>query len=57
MVKSPPLTAISPAVVIRPVAPATEKLVAVMSLAPSDKALTISASDRSMPLVMVPAAD
>ena len=49
VVMSPPLIAALPAVVIRPDDPVIDKLVAVMSLAPSDKALTISASDRSKP--------
>ena len=57
VVKSPPLTAMSPAVVIRPDEPVTEKLVAVMSLAPSDRAFPICSSDKSMPVVMVPASD
>ena len=46
---SPPLIATLPAVVIRPDDPAIDKWVAETSLAPSAKALTISASDRSMP--------
>src|SRR5579884_2826505 len=54
VVTSPPLTATSPAVVMSPVDPAIEKLVAVTSLAPSDRALTIPASDRSIPLVIGP---
>ena len=52
-----PLTAISPLVVMLPVDPATEKLVAVISFSPRDKAFTISGSDRSMAFVMPPAED
>ena len=57
VVKSPPLTATSPAVVMFPEAPVKLKLVAVMSLAPKAKAFTISASDRSKALVIVPDSD
>lgn len=55
VVISPPLTAISPAVVISPVEPVIEKLVAVTSFAPRDNALTISESDKSRALVIPPA--
>jgi hypothetical protein len=51
----PPLTAIFPAVVIKPFDPVMEKLVAVTSLAPSDRALPIEASERSMAVVIPPA--
>ena len=57
VVISPPLTAISPEVVISPELPVIEKLVAVTSLAPKERALTISVSERSKALVMVPASD
>src|SRR5205814_8220321 len=57
VVRSPPLRARSPEVVMLPVAPAIEKLVAVTSLAPRERALTISGSERSMALVMPPAED
>ena len=57
VVKFPPLAAMSPAVVIRPEDPVIEKLVAEMSLAPKERALAISGSERSMALVIPPAAD
>src|SRR5579884_1964291 len=54
VVTEPPLAATFPAVVILPFDPVIEKLVAVTSLAPKDRALTIAASDRSIPLVIAP---
>src|SRR5882672_9946508 len=54
VVSEPPFTAILPAVVMLPVAPAIEKLVAVTSFAPSESALTIVASERSSALVIAP---
>jgi len=56
VVKSPPLTATSPLVVILPVPPVILKLVAVTSLAPRARALTRSVSERSIPEVIPPAA-
>lgn len=53
----PPFTAMSPPVVIFPLLPVIEKFVAVMLLAPRDKALFISVSERSRALVIPPAAD
>jgi hypothetical protein len=54
---SPPFIAISPEEVIFPEVPAILKLVAVMSFVPNDSAFTISGSERSMALVIAPAAD
>ena len=57
VVKSPPLTATSPEVVMFPVAPVIDQEVALTSLAPKANAVTISASDKSIPVVIPPAAD
>ena len=57
VVMSPPLTAISPEVVMLPVAPATEKVAPVILFKPKDNALTISGSDRSSAFVIPPASD
>jgi len=64
VVMSPPFTAISPAVVMFPEVPVTEKFVRLMfpvvpviSFAPRDKALTISGSERSIALVIPPPED
>ena len=54
VVRLPPFTATLPSVVISPVAPVKEKWVAVMLPAPRLSALTMCASDRSIPLVIVP---
>lgn len=57
VVMSPPLTATSPAVVIFPAAPVIDQLFPDRSFNPLDNAVTISASDRSMAVVISPAAD
>ena len=57
VVMSPPLTARSPAVVMLPVAPVIDQYVPERSLAPADKAVTISASETSMAVVIPPAAE
>ncbi len=57
VVMSPPLTAISPAEVIFPLPPFTEKLVPVISFAPSAIAVTIDASDTSRAVVNPPPPD
>ena len=57
VVMLPPLIAMSPLVVMFPEAPAMEKLEAVTSFAPRERALMISASERSRALVMPPPED
>ena len=57
VVISPPFTAMSPLVVIFPVAPASVKLVEVISFEPRESAFTISGSDRSRAFIIPPAAD
>jgi hypothetical protein len=54
VVNDPPLTAMLPVVVISPVEPVRVKLEAVISLAPSESALTIFALDRSRAFVIAP---
>ncbi len=51
VVTSPPLTAISPAEVILPLPPATEKFVPERSFAPNERAVTIVGSDTSIAVV------
>jgi len=57
VVKFPPFNARFPEVVILPDAPLIVKLVAVISFAPRDRALTIAGSERSIALVIPPLAD
>jgi hypothetical protein len=57
VVISAPFTAKSPAVVIFPFVPAMDQLVAVTSFAPKERAVSISASERSIPISTVPASD
>jgi hypothetical protein len=57
VVRSPPLTAISPVVDRFPFEPVIEKLVAVMSFAPRESAFTISESERSSAFVIAPPAE
>ena len=52
-----PVAVIVPEVLMFPFEPVIEKLVAVTSLAPNDNAVTISGSDRSIAVVIPPAAD
>ena len=52
-----PLAVTAPEVVMSPVEPVIEKLLAATSFAPKLNALTISESDKSIPLVIPPAAD
>ena len=57
VVISPPFTATSPDVVMFPVAPAIDQYVPERSFSPVERAVTISASERSIPVVIPPAAD
>ena len=50
------MIAISPLVVTLPFDPVIEKLVPVMSFAPKERAVPISASETSIPSVMTPTA-
>ena len=52
-----PVAVMVPSVEIFPFAPVKVKWVEVISLAPKERALTISGSDKSMALVIAPAAD